>query len=77
MLMNQPRVPYEDVILMRALKIYNPSVFSGSRLSKMFDVSRGHAQKIVRGAVWKEISFPSEEDAWVIARAYLDGRFSD
>jgi len=67
-----PKSEYDDIIIMRALRLHNPKVYTGGRLRIMFDMSKSNAEKIISGRIWKEIYFPIQPYASEIAVNYLD-----
>lgn len=62
----------EKVTLMRALRAYNPKVYSCQRLGGIFNVGHSTAWKVITGRNWALIPFPNDEDAQVLVSAYFN-----
>lgn len=58
---------------MRALRIYNPKVYSCRRLAMLFGVDTNMVWKVITNRCWRLVSMPSKEDAIIIATEYLYG----
>jgi len=63
---------YDDIITMRALRLYNPRVYTGRKLSILFGLSKANAEKTISGRIWKNIYFPIQPYASEIAVNYLE-----
>lgn len=68
------KLTYNSIITMRALRLHNPKVFTGAKLGMFFGVSKGNAEKVFSGRIWKEIPFLIQPYASEIAVNYLENR---
>jgi len=62
---------YDDIITMRALRLHNPRVYTGRKLSILFGTSKANAEKTISGRIWKNIYFPIQPYASEIAREFI------
>ena len=71
---NVPILKYDEIIIMRALRLHDKKRFNKHVLGKLFNVSGSGAYKAYSGITGKSIYFPIQPYASEIAINYLNNR---
>lgn len=74
---NVPKLKYDDIIIMRALRLHDKKKYNKHVLGPMFNMSPSGAYKAFRGITWGSIHFPIQPYASEIAVSYLEKLIKD
>ena len=69
---NIPKLKYEDIIIMRALRLHDKKKYNKHVLGAIFNMTGSGAYKAFSGITWKNIYFPIQPYAGIIARKFID-----